>query len=186
MAHYFTKTVNCEIPGVAAGQHAAFAAGDVLFDWQSFEIPKGGAKLVGVTALIRGKGDADATPNVFPFSLLFGRTGTALAGGVNGLAFPGTASVFGITKDIYGSIEVEAADFMGTAIANQCLAIATTGGNKASSIVLGPDDNTPVKDTTGFNKFYVAGIAQEAIGFEDFSISTKHILQFPAIDKRSW
>ena len=27
-----------------------------------------------------------------------------------------------------------------------------------------------------------AGIAQEAIGFGDFSISTKHILQFPAID----
>ena len=41
MAHYFTKTVNCEIPGVAAGQHAAFTAGDVLFDWQGFEIPKG-------------------------------------------------------------------------------------------------------------------------------------------------
>ena len=30
-----------------------------------------------------------------------------------------------------------------------------------------------------------AGMAQEAIGFEDFSISTKHILQFPAIDNLS-
>ena len=162
---YFTKTVNCEISGTANGQHAAFAAGDILFDWQGFEIPKGGAKLVGVTALIRGKGDANATGNVFPFSLLFGRVGTALGGGVNGLAFQGTASVFGITKDIYGSIEVEAADFMGAAVANQCLAVATTGGNKASCIVLTGDPITPTSDTSGHDKFYVAGIAQDAFDF---------------------
>jgi len=162
---YFTKTVNVEISGTAAGQHAAFDTGDILFDWQGFEIPKGGAKLVGVTALIRGNGDADATPNIFSFSLLFGRVGTALVGGVNGPAFPGTASIFGITKDIYGSIEVEAADFMGAAIANQCLAVATTGGNKASSIVLTGDPLTPTSDTVGYDKFYVAGIAQGAFDF---------------------
>ena len=31
-----------------------------------------------------------------------------------------------------------------------------------------------------------AGIAHEAIGLGDFSISTKHILQLPAIDNFSW
>ena len=157
---YFTKTVNCEISGTANGQHAAFAAGDILFDWQGFEIPKGGAKLVGVTALIRGKGDANATPNVFPFSLLFGRVGTTL-GDANAVAFLTTK----ITKDIYGSIEVEAADFMGVAVNNQCLAVATTGGNKASSIVLTGDPLTPTSDTKGYDKFYVAGIAQDAFDF---------------------
>jgi hypothetical protein len=30
-----------------------------------------------------------------------------------------------------------------------------------------------------------AGIAQDAIGFGDFSISTKHMRQFPAIERRS-
>ena len=161
---YFTKTVNCAISGTASGQHAAFAAGDVLFKPQSFEIPKGGAKLVGVTALIRGKGDRYATANVFPFSLLFMRTGNSF-GDANALAFANTASVSTITKDFYGSIEVEAADFMGAAVANQCLAIATTGGNKASSIVLTADPETPAGDTSGYDKFYVAGVAQDAFDF---------------------
>ena len=31
-----------------------------------------------------------------------------------------------------------------------------------------------------------AGMAQEAIGFGARSISTKHILQLPATDSRSW
>ena len=31
-----------------------------------------------------------------------------------------------------------------------------------------------------------AGIAQEAIGFGDFSISTRHIRQLPAMFRRGW
>ena len=34
--------------------------------------------------------------------------------------------------------------------------------------------------------FCVTGKAHEAIGLGDFSISTKHILQFPATFNRSW
>ena len=37
----------------AAGMHAEFANGDVLFDWASFEIPRGSAKLLGATITIR-------------------------------------------------------------------------------------------------------------------------------------
>ena len=32
----------------------------------------------------------------------------------------------------------------------------------------------------------VTGIAQDAIGFGDFSTSTRHIRQLPAIASRSW
>ena len=31
-----------------------------------------------------------------------------------------------------------------------------------------------------------AGMAQDAIGLGDFSISTRHMRQLPAIDSRSW
>ncbi len=58
-----------------------------------------------------------------------------------------------------------------------------------------PENNknsiTPFLDFSIFGVFVfitiplAAGIAQEAIGFGDFSISTKHILQFPAIDNFS-
>ena len=159
---YFTTTVDCEILG--SRQHvAAFSVHDNLFTWQEFEIPKGGAKLVGVTALIRGKGDATSTNNVFPFSLVFGRKAASDATNeptTNSIAFLTAA----ITKDIYGSIEIEATDFVGAAKDNNCLAIATTGGNKASSIVLTQDSETPTGNP-GYDKFYVAGIAQGAFDF---------------------
>ena len=156
---YFTKTIDCEIPG--SRQHvAAFTAGDVLFDYTGFEIPKGGAKLVGATALIRGKGDTNAAGNTFAFSLIFGRVGVTI-GTTNAIAFITEK----ITKDIYGSLEMELADFMGTATNNACLSVATTGGNKASSIVLTGDPLTPISDTVGYDKFYVAGIAQGAFDF---------------------
>ena len=41
------------VPPLAAGQHAAFAAGDIVFDWTSFEIPRGVACLQGATMAIR-------------------------------------------------------------------------------------------------------------------------------------
>jgi hypothetical protein len=34
--------------------------------------------------------------------------------------------------------------------------------------------------------FGITGMAHEATGFGDFSTSTRHILQFPAMDKRGW
>ena len=37
----------------------------ILADWTSFEIPKGAAKLVGMTVLYRGKNGADVTPTDF-------------------------------------------------------------------------------------------------------------------------
>jgi len=38
---------------LASGMNAVFANGDVLFDWASFEIPRGAAKLLGATISIR-------------------------------------------------------------------------------------------------------------------------------------
>ena len=37
----------------------------ILADWTSFEVPKGAAKLVGMTVLYRGKNGADVTPTDF-------------------------------------------------------------------------------------------------------------------------
>ena len=37
----------------ASAQHAAFANGDIVFDWASFDIPKGSARLLGATITTR-------------------------------------------------------------------------------------------------------------------------------------
>ena len=99
MVKYFTRDVK---PIVAASRQdaAAFTAGDLLFDWKSFEIPKGGAKVVGVTAIIRSKGDAAPTPNNFGLDLIFGKLGTSL-GTSNAVGFLSTPQ-----NDILGSVNI--------------------------------------------------------------------------------
>ena len=71
---YFTVEVKPTIPNVAVGQHTAYADGDILFDWFSFEVPRGIAKLIGVTVEMRPKGNANADPNKFALELMFAKT----------------------------------------------------------------------------------------------------------------
>ena len=53
MGKYFLKQVDCEIPG--SKQHdGAYGDGDLLFDWQVVDIPKGAAKLVSAQMIYRG------------------------------------------------------------------------------------------------------------------------------------
>jgi len=151
---FFTKTMDIEISGAA--QHAAFAAGDLLFDFQEFEIPRGACKLEAVTASIRSKGDAGPTANIFAFSLLFAKAGASL-GIANNVAF--TTQKFG-TEDYLGSIEVEATDFVGTAASTQCLAVATAHGK---DLILNPDPTSG--SNVGVDKYFVAGIAAGAFDF---------------------
>ena len=53
---FFTIEV---IPTLPADRQAAnssvFSAGDVLFNWTSFQIPRGAARLLGATVVFRGK-----------------------------------------------------------------------------------------------------------------------------------
>ena len=152
---YFTVEVKPLIP--ASTQHAgAFTAGDLLFDWFGFEIPRGGAKLVGVTALVRPKGDTDPTPNNFGFDLIFGKVGTTL-GTANAVAFLNAP-----TNDIIGSVNIAAANYgaAGT-VSTSCTSVASVSD---LSVVIAPDDtalNTGAN--VGYDKFYVAGIANGAI-----------------------
>ena len=57
MGKYFLKQVDCEIPG--SKQHlGAFADGDLLFDWQAVDIPKGAVKLISAQMIYRGNNTA--------------------------------------------------------------------------------------------------------------------------------
>ena len=71
MGKYFNTIIDCEIPTVAAGQHAAFGDGDVLFDWTAFDIPKGACRLLNVAMVVTSRGDAGATVNNPHVDLIF-------------------------------------------------------------------------------------------------------------------
>ena len=49
-----------------AASSAAFAADDVLFDWTSFQIPRGAAKLLSVNIVLRGADGAGAWIHLQP------------------------------------------------------------------------------------------------------------------------
>ena len=144
MVKYFTRDVK---PIVAASRQdaAAFTAGDLLFDWKSFEIPKGGAKVVGVTAIIRSKGDAAPTPNNFGLDLIFGKLGTSL-GTSNAVGFLSTPQ-----NDILGSVNIATSNFV-KSVSTSCTSVASVSG---LNINLTPDATT----------FYVGGIANGAFNF---------------------
>jgi len=58
MRKYFDVTVKPTV--TASKQHAgAFAAGDILFDWTPFEIPRGSARLLNTFVTVRGTDGAD-------------------------------------------------------------------------------------------------------------------------------
>ena len=176
---YFTVEVK---PTIAASkQHAAaFTAGDVLFDWTSFEIPRGGANLIGVTALVRPKGDADPTPNNFPMSLIFGRDGTDLHADLSSTSSIGNSNDVAfltgkLTNAILGSVEVDTADYVGpnTAVGTSCLSVATT--SPVGGVVLDSKYNTAtytnktVKTNVGYDKYYIAGVANGAFNFQSIN-----------------
>ena len=167
---YFTKEIK---PTIAAStQHAAaFTAGDVLFDWTEFEIPSGGARLVGVTALVRPKGDAGPTPNNFPMSLIFGKDGTDLHANLSSTSSIGASNAVAfltgkLTNAITGSVEIATADYIGpdSAVSTSCLSVATVN---TSGVVLDSEYNSATN--VGYDKYYVAGIANGAFDFSSIN-----------------
>lgn len=164
---YFTKEIKPIISSRAVGQHTVFADGDVLFDWTPFNIPKGGGRLIGAHVEIRPKGDAGATPNLFPLELLFARSsqdyvGPTTLGPLNAAA--ATAAVIGTQTDRFlGHVPILAADFGDT----DALAVAST--SDTNGIVLQNEEgfhargnvysNNITTSLASESRFYVGGIA---------------------------
>ena len=157
MGKYFTVEVKPTIPNVAAGQHAAFANGDILFDWFSFDIPKGAARLIGASVELRPKGDAGATPNLFALELMLAKSKNGVApvtlGTVN------SAPTAALNPDrMLTYLPIVAGDF-GSELDSISFAQATP----KSPVVF--EGETYTGTNVGYDKYYVAGIAGDAIDF---------------------
>ncbi len=79
MGKYFTVEVKPTIPAShqAAGS-AAYAADDVLFDWEAVQVPRGANKLVSATLIMRGTDGATQTPRDIDIYFAKSIDGTAL------------------------------------------------------------------------------------------------------------
>ena len=159
---YFTVEVKPTIPNVAAGQHAAFAQNDLLFDWYAFDVPKGTCRLIHIDQEVRPKGDAGSTVNEFDLDLLFAK-----------------ANKYGTAPSSIGTVNSAA---LGSAVnlSNNMMGFIVNGSWEAHEVHL---DNTaytqcreancsmffsnpgPQVTTKGYDRYYMAAIAEGAFDF---------------------
>ena len=152
----------------ADASHNAFAAGDLLFDWTAFYIPKGTSKLENVALYMNG---ADgATPVAGDIHLVFARDvdGVAplTAGTINSA---GMTSCFNLATNFLGGVVLEGTTAgVGKLKGPAHGAIYTTtrqmsnGAQIVSAILEGEEEKTK----PGYSKVYVCGIAEGSFVFQ--------------------
>jgi len=158
MRTHFDVTVK---PTIAAGKQAggAFTAGNILFDWTAFDVPKGSSRLLNVTALIRGTDGADQSATGADLELFFAKS-------IDGVA-PITLGDLHDPVDTPGwfnnIIGMQYLDFSANAIGSSddlvfmhLMQMGNRGGGPDLVLTGEPDSGTNV----GFDTIYVAGIAQ--------------------------
>ncbi len=153
---YFTVEKKIEI--AASKQHAAkFASGDVIADWQSFQIPKGSACLKSITMLVRPKGDATPTVNNFAVDILFSKTNTVSLGTVN------SSVTHTPSNDIIGLVEINAGNYGSVAYQSTSIASTSVNGDIESAsapLILTGDPTTG--DNVGYDTIYVGIVSRHA------------------------
>tara|TARA_R110001606_G_scaffold80499_1_gene185742 strand:- start:457 stop:1209 length:753 start_codon:yes stop_codon:yes gene_type:complete len=152
---YFAVTVK---PTIAASiqAEAAYSQADVLFDWHAFDIPKGAAKLVGVTALVRQTNGTGA--NLLPFHVYYAKSIDGVAPSSLGTVHA-TANGTGYYNNIIGKNNIEVKDFaddyLDVGVHVAALAAGGADSDKPSTVLQGePDSGTNV----GYDRLYVAGL----------------------------
>ena len=165
---YFTTTIKPTI--TASLQHAhAFTDADLLFDWTTFNVPKGANKLMNVTALIRG---TDGSPQTFAMDLFFAKTFQGSAPGSLG-TISATAGGIGYYNHLIGAWKIEELDYINTGQLDTGPNISTLShDSRVANFIDGgrpivlqgePDSGSNV----GYDKLYVAATTPD--GACDFS-----------------
>ena len=153
---YFSVEVKPTIPA-SKQNSAAFGAGDVLFDWVEFEIPKGTSRLIGATMITRPKGNATPTGNKFGSFLVFSKTNTVSYGTVN------SAPTKTPSNDYLGFLELEdtTSFTLGSGTNIGMSGRASNTSSQANLLLTGSQTGTNV----GYDKLYMAA---QANGLFDF------------------
>ena len=144
----------------ASVQHTAFTEGDIVFDWTSFDIPKGGARLLGATITYRHNKVASQVGCLDLVLAKDGGTNTALTSLGTGNALYGVTNY--ANTDIIGFLPGKLADLSGEGVAASAASVQTTSA--PSPIILDPlATNTASGANVGYDRYYIAGLASGAL-----------------------
>jgi len=163
MGKFFNVTIPVEVAGNKQDD-GNFGAGDLIADWTAFSIPKGGAVLRGVTAVISGKDTGNQTAG--DLVLLFANPKSD--GSVPGTLGTVHASAQGINsrRDVVAALNIDAKSDVGFPTNFN---IMTTGGGGADDQIpfIGLEGIPGISDN-GFNTIYFAlltGASNTALNF---------------------
>tara|TARA_Y100001938_G_C7978328_1_gene372996 strand:+ start:41 stop:880 length:840 start_codon:yes stop_codon:yes gene_type:complete len=161
MGKYFSVEV---IPTIAASTQVAYSADDVLFDWTSFQVPRGANKLISVTVIQRGT--EGATQAAKDIDLVFAKTINGSAPATMGTANATASAAPAVSNHIIGLTHLDAAGDFGAA-AFDYFSVGSTGSGAAASmipaLVLEGEVNRS-GDNVGYDTLYVGGIAGNSAG----------------------
>ena len=165
MGKYFTVEVKPTIPGEHQSTDShQYTSKDVLFDWTSFQIPKGAAKLTAVTMIFRGTDGA--TQVARDLDLVFAKSIDGTAPTTLGDSNETISAAPVVANHIIGLVHIDSAGDYGVGSgtgggAFDLFNMASTGSGAAASlipeIVLEGEPNTG--DNVGFDTLYIGGIA---------------------------
>tara|TARA_R100001082_G_C4324998_1_gene142893 strand:+ start:76 stop:852 length:777 start_codon:yes stop_codon:yes gene_type:complete len=167
MGKYFTVEVKptIDVAALAAGN---ITDAEILFDWAAFDIPKGAAKLLGITMRYTGKNGVDYTPT--DIELFWAKSLNNVAPGT--LGDDGAAvDTFGWFPQIIGKTFMDSSNgsndgdlIMGNIVVAGAPGGGTLGQSNANNLPMNnqlvlqgePESGTNV----GYDRLYVAGIAK--------------------------
>jgi len=161
--------INGDVSSVIASNAAdkPFSGGDILFDWTSFEIPKGGARLDSVVVHIMGEDGATAAEQ--DMVLYFAKT-------VNGAAPDSIGSVnaafttgYNFPKALMGGVKLEGGEsnsqLFGPAFGDVLVNAPYSAHGVDGTVIFTAEEGYPSKGTVGNDTFYVCGFAGGAYDF---------------------
>ena len=162
MGKYFNVTVKPVLPVATQIQSdttdLAFGSGDVLFDWVSFDVPKGASKLIDIACIVRG----GQTPKAVDF--IFAKANTDKSDPSSIGTGNATADGTGYYKNVIGAITMDDSNFKAS-LDNMIVGSLGHGASadQVSGLVV---QGTPESGTNvGYDKLYVAAICIQGSHF---------------------
>ncbi len=166
MGQFFNVTIPIEVAGNKQDD-GAFGAGELIADWTSFNIPKGGAVLRGVTAVINGKDGANQTAGDLTILFANPKSDGSAPGSLG--TVHATATGVNCRRDVVAALNIDAKSDVG--FPSNFNTMTTGGGGDTDQIPFIGFEGVPGVSDNGFNTIYLALMTGASNTALDFSTS---------------
>tara|TARA_R100001510_G_C7643274_1_gene200803 strand:+ start:67 stop:819 length:753 start_codon:yes stop_codon:yes gene_type:complete len=163
MGKYFSTRIKPTLP--VAGQiesdksDLVFSGGDLMFDWTVFEIPRGTARLIDVTIMMRGGQTVKGMDLFFAKTDPDGTTKPNSLGTVNA-----TADGTGYFRNLIGAVHIASSVFKED-LDHMTIGTMGHGGGTGQTPSLVLEGVGSSGTNVGFDKLYVAGTVSASSGY---------------------